>query len=145
MCQVYIQKRRLQRVLGRSVCALKNTNNRNLTRRIGSVPPLFYLTLTRVTGFSFYQKAKYTLSDGIERMTGSSPLDEVNTPGTLPNLATISCFTLAGSISGIATTFLACRYLISPSYPSLLMRFCKRPFRARQECHPDFDSHVQRL
>lgn len=76
----------------------------------GSVPPLFYLTLTRTAGFSFYQKAKYTLNDGLERTTGHSPLTEVNTPGTLPNLTTIGCFTLAGSISGACTTFIACPF-----------------------------------
>ncbi|KKY23844.1 putative mitochondrial carrier protein [Phaeomoniella chlamydospora] len=46
----------------------------------GSVPPLFYLTFTRVSGFSFYQKAKYAINDALERTTGHSPLTEVNTP-----------------------------------------------------------------
>ena len=76
----------------------------------GSIPPLFYLTITRVTGFSFYQKAKYAMNDFFEQTSGHSPLTEVNTPGTLPNFATVGCFTIAGSISGAATTFFACPF-----------------------------------
>lgn len=76
----------------------------------GSVPPLFYLTFTRVSGFSFYQKAKYAINDALERTTGHSPLTEVNTPGTLPNISSIGCFSIAGSISGACTTLIACPF-----------------------------------
>jgi hypothetical protein len=51
------------------------------------------LTLTRVAGFSVYQKAKYSLDGIIENATGISPLQTVNTPGSYPNVQTVACFT----------------------------------------------------
>lgn len=60
------------------------------------------ITISRVAGFSVYQKAKYILDDAIERSTGKSPLKLANTPGTYPDLATVTCFTTAGAISGAA-------------------------------------------
>jgi hypothetical protein len=62
------------------------------------------LTLTRVAGFSVYQKAKYSLDGIIENATGISPLQTVNTPGSYPNVQTVACFTLAGALSGAALT-----------------------------------------
>jgi hypothetical protein len=44
----------------------------------------------------------------IERATGSSPLEWVNTPGTYPTLGTLACFTTAGVIQGaVLTPFLS--------------------------------------
>jgi hypothetical protein len=62
------------------------------------------LTLTRVAGFSVYQKSKYSLDGIIENATGISPLQTVNTPGSYPNVQTVACFTLAGAFSGAALT-----------------------------------------
>lgn len=51
-----------------------------------------------------YQKAKYSLDGIIENVTGVSPLQTVNTPGSYPNLQTVACFTTAGALSGAALT-----------------------------------------
>lgn len=40
----------------------------------------------------------------IERVTGDSPLEWVNTAGTYPNLSTLVCFSTAGMISGAVLT-----------------------------------------
>jgi hypothetical protein len=71
---------------------------------IGTTAPLLSLTITRVAGFSVYQKAKYTLDGIIENATGISPLQTVNTPGSYPNFQTVACFTTAGAISGAVLT-----------------------------------------
>ncbi|KAK2731181.1 hypothetical protein FQN55_004906 [Onygenales sp. PD_40] len=76
----------------------------------GALPPMVSVTFVRVTNFTVYQKAKYALSDSFERMTGEAPLDLVNTPGSLPTLSTVSCFTIAGMIAGLAATPLACPF-----------------------------------
>lgn len=75
-----------------------------MTKPIGTTAPLLSLTITRVAGFSVYQKAKYTLDGIIENATGISPLQTVNTPGSYPNLQTVACFTTAGAISGAVLT-----------------------------------------
>lgn len=74
----------------------------------GTTAPLIVITITRVIGFSVYQQAKYAIDGAMSRSTGDSPLALVNTPGTYPNLSTTFCFTTAGAISGVATTFFTC-------------------------------------
>ncbi|PGH32620.1 hypothetical protein GX50_04594 [[Emmonsia] crescens] len=76
----------------------------------GALPPMVSVTFVRVTNFTVYQKAKYALSDAIERMTGEAPLVLYNTPGSLPTLSTVSCFTIAGMVAGLAATPLACPF-----------------------------------
>ncbi|EEQ83564.2 mitochondrial carrier protein [Blastomyces dermatitidis ER-3] len=76
----------------------------------GALPPMVSVTFVRVTNFTVYQKAKYALSDAIERMTGEAPLVLYNTPGSLPTLGTVSCFTIAGMVAGLAATPLACPF-----------------------------------
>ena len=44
----------------------------------------------------------------MSRTIGDSPLALVNIPGTYPNLSTTFCFTTAGAVSGVATTFFTC-------------------------------------
>ena len=76
----------------------------------GTTAPLISITVTRIVGFSVYQKAKYALDAMIETATGESPLELVNTPGTYPNLATVGCFTAAGAISGAALALVSCPF-----------------------------------
>ncbi|OJD18386.1 hypothetical protein AJ78_01566 [Emergomyces pasteurianus Ep9510] len=76
----------------------------------GALPPMVSVTFVRVTNFTVYQKAKYALSDAIERVTGEAPLVLYNTPGSLPTLSTVSCFTIAGMVAGLAATPLACPF-----------------------------------
>lgn len=70
----------------------------------GTLAPLGSLTASRTLGFIVYRKAKYTIDKIIERTTGSSPLEWVNTAGTYPNLGTVVCFSTAGMVSGAALT-----------------------------------------
>jgi hypothetical protein len=72
------------------------------------------VTLVRITSFTVYQSSKYFLSDTIERATGEAPLEVVNTPGRMPNLSTVACFTTAGVIAGVATTPIACMACQTP-------------------------------
>jgi hypothetical protein len=72
------------------------------------------LTLTRVAGFSVYQKAKYAIDAAIEKSTGRSPLKLVNTPGTLPDWSVVTCFTAAGAVSGGVLSFLVCKNAFRP-------------------------------
>lgn len=96
----------------------------------GTTAPLLSLTITRVAGFSVYQKAKYSLDGLIENATGVSPLQTVNTPGSYPNLQTVACFTTAGAISGAALTpFLTPFELVkNATQTSVLMSSTSDPF-----------------
>ncbi|KAI9884653.1 MAG: hypothetical protein M1823_003573 [Watsoniomyces obsoletus] len=76
----------------------------------GSAAPLFSITLVRTVSFSIYQKAKYVYSSWIERVTGSSPLIIINTPGSYPTLSTIACFAAAGATAGGMITTIACPF-----------------------------------
>jgi solute carrier family 25 (mitochondrial carnitine/acylcarnitine transporter), member 20/29 len=68
--------------------------------------------LVRTISFSVYQQTKYRSSDFIGRVTGEEqPLIKVNTPGSTPDLSTISCFGFAGAMAGAASTVVACMYL----------------------------------
>ncbi|EXJ85383.1 hypothetical protein A1O1_05747 [Capronia coronata CBS 617.96] len=69
----------------------------------GTLTPLVSITVSRALGFSIYRKAKYTLDSWIESVTGRSPLQHVNKPGTYPDLSTMTCFTGAGMVSGGVT------------------------------------------
>ena len=69
-----------------------------------TLTPLWSLTFSRTLGFIAYRKAKYDVDKVIERATGDSPLEWVNTAGTYPTLSTLLCFSTAGMISGAALT-----------------------------------------
>ncbi|KAF2278078.1 mitochondrial carrier [Westerdykella ornata] len=72
--------------------------------------PLASITLVRTVSFSIYQKSKYTLDGWIYQATGSSPLAIANTKHATPNLATVTCFGLAGATSGAVITAIACPF-----------------------------------
>ncbi|RMD44819.1 hypothetical protein DV735_g283, partial [Chaetothyriales sp. CBS 134920] len=59
---------------------------------VGTWSPLVSLVVTRSAQFQIYRWAKYKLDRVIERTTGESPLQHVNTVGTYPNLSTWVCF-----------------------------------------------------
>merc|ERR1712232_765056 len=52
-----------------------------------TLTPLWSLTFSRTLGFIAYRKAKYDVDRVIERVTGDSPLEWVNTASTYPNLS----------------------------------------------------------
>ncbi len=80
--------------------------NPELTRTCsGTFNPLVSITFSRALGFSIYRKAKYTFDGWIESVTGRSPLQHVNKPGTYPDMSTLACFTGAGMVSGGVTAF----------------------------------------
>ena len=76
----------------------------------GTLAPLTSLTFSRTLGFIAYRKAKYAIDRVIERTTGDSPLEWVNTTGTYPNLSTLVCFSTAGMVSGAALTPILSEY-----------------------------------
>jgi hypothetical protein len=71
----------------------------------------------RVASFTAYQKAKYAISDLFEKNTGISPLVAYNTPGSLPTVSTVVCFSGAGMIAGLAASPIACT---APQSPRIL-------------------------
>jgi len=42
-----------------------------------------------------------------------------NTPGSLPTVSTVSCFTLAGMVAGLAATPLACKFPTTAACPNV--------------------------
>lgn len=67
------------------------------------------VTFVRVVSFSTYQTVKYRISDEYERVTGASPLQYYNQTGSIPSLATITTFTVAGMCAGLAASPFACK------------------------------------
>lgn len=76
----------------------------------GALPPLASVTAVRVVNFSTYNAAKHRISDFFQRMTGESPLDIYNQPGSLPTVSTLTTFTTAGLFAGLVTSPLACPF-----------------------------------
>ncbi|KGQ01396.1 hypothetical protein PAAG_11859 [Paracoccidioides lutzii Pb01] len=74
----------------------------------GALPPLATVTIVRVTNFTVYQNVKHAISKIFERVTGESPLATYNTPGSLPTVASVTCFTVSGMVGGLAATPIAC-------------------------------------
>jgi hypothetical protein len=88
----------------------------------GFLPPLMSVTFVRVVSFSTYQNAKYKISDEWERITGVSPLLSYNEPGSIPNLTTITTFTVAGMCAGLAASPFACKQPFFPLSKSVAER-----------------------
>ncbi|KAJ5907915.1 mitochondrial carrier domain-containing protein [Penicillium taxi] len=76
----------------------------------GAIPPLASVTVVRVVNFTTYNHAKHSISDFFQRITGESPLDEYNKPGSTPTITGILTFTTAGSLAGLATSPFACPF-----------------------------------
>ncbi|KAG4429551.1 hypothetical protein IFR05_014960 [Cadophora sp. M221] len=76
----------------------------------GVTAPMASVTLVRTISFSMYQRSKYTYAKWIKQNFGFDPLVHVNTPGTYPNLYTISCFGAAGATAGSFITLVACPF-----------------------------------
>jgi len=70
------------------------------------------ITAVRACGFQVYRDAKYKIDGWIENYAGTSPVQHANTPGTMPNVWTVSCFTAAGMVSGGTMAFVMsmCRF-----------------------------------
>lgn len=83
-----------------------------LTRALGCLPPLASVTAVRVVNFTTYNWAKDAIGDVFKRVTGVSPVDEYNKPGSTPTVAGLFTFTTAGLIAGLVTSPLACESLI---------------------------------
>ncbi|CAO1600686.1 hypothetical protein XANCAGTX0491_004369 [Xanthoria calcicola] len=76
----------------------------------GCVAPMASVTLVRTISFSIYQKAKYSYSAAIGRVTGEEPLVTVNRPGSIPTPGTVVCFGAAGATAGAIAAFIACPF-----------------------------------
>ncbi|KAL8812632.1 MAG: hypothetical protein Q9200_000891 [Gallowayella weberi] len=72
--------------------------------------PMASVTLVRTISFSIYQKAKYSYSAAIGRVTGEEPLVTVNRPGSIPTPGTMLCFGAAGATAGALVAFIACPF-----------------------------------
>ncbi len=75
----------------------------------GVTAPLLSSTFNRTVSFSVYQRVKYAYSAHLEAVTGSSPLVIVNTPGSHPTFATVSCFGVAGAAAGAVGAAIGCK------------------------------------
>ncbi|KAL3479993.1 mitochondrial carrier domain-containing protein [Aspergillus californicus] len=76
----------------------------------GALPPLASVTAVRVVNFTTYNHFKHRISDFVERVSGESPLDVYNRPGSVPTVSTTLTFLTAGFIAGVVTAPLACPF-----------------------------------
>ncbi|KAI9376532.1 mitochondrial carrier domain-containing protein [Aspergillus egyptiacus] len=76
----------------------------------GALPPLASVTAVRVMNFTTYNIAKHHISDWVERVTGQSPLEIYNRPGSVPTVMTTLTFITAGCIAGVISSPLACPF-----------------------------------
>lgn len=101
------------------------------------------VTFVRVVSFSTYQVVKYRISEQFERYTGVSPLVYYNQPGSVPTLATITTFTVAGMCAGLAASPFACAYRLALPEFHVLIHY--RPLRTCQECRANISLDVSSL
>ena len=76
----------------------------------GVTAPMASVTVVRTISFTIYQRAKYAYSDWIDKNMGYNVVNHAYTPGTYPNLWTVSCFGAAGATAGSCITVIACTY-----------------------------------
>lgn len=88
--------------------AYKAEGIRAFWRGVG--PPLVSVTLVRTVSFSIYQRAKYAMDRTLKNMTGQSPLELANAPGSYPSFLTIACFAPAGATAGAFITTMSCPF-----------------------------------
>ena len=88
--------------------AYKAEGIRAFWRGVG--PPLLSVTLVRTISFSIYQRAKYAYDRTLKDMTGQSPLELANKPGSYPSLLTVACFAPAGATAGAFITTMSCPF-----------------------------------
>jgi hypothetical protein len=88
--------------------AYKAEGIRAFWRGVG--PPLVSVTLVRTISFSIYQRAKYAYDRSLKQMTGQSPLELANMPGSYPSLLTVACFAPAGATAGAFITTMSCPF-----------------------------------
>lgn len=86
--------------------------DRKLIRALGCLPPLASVTAVRVVNFTTYNWTKDAIGDAFKRVTGVSPVDEYNKPGSTPTLTGLFTFTTAGMVAGLVTSPLACKFLL---------------------------------
>ncbi|KAJ5570428.1 mitochondrial carrier [Penicillium hispanicum] len=76
----------------------------------GCLPPLASVTAVRVVNFTTYNFAKEHISGVFQGITGVSPLEEYEKPGSTPTVTGLLTFTSAGLIAGLVTAPLACPF-----------------------------------
>jgi hypothetical protein len=81
-------------------------------RRLGALPPLASVTVVRVVNFTVYNAFKDIISDNVERITGSNPLDHYKQPGSTPTLTGVLTFTTAGLVAGLVASPIACMFIL---------------------------------
>lgn len=80
---------------------------------LGCLPPLASVTAVRVVNFTTYNWTKDAISDVFKRVTGVSPVEEYNKPGSTPTLTGLFTFTTAGMVAGLVTSPLACESFLA--------------------------------
>lgn len=79
---------------------------------LGCLPPLVSVTAVRVMNFTAYNWTKDKLDCVFKDITGVSPLDEYNKPGSTPTISGLSMFVTAGLVAGLVSSPLACMILL---------------------------------
>ena len=93
----------------------------------GVGPPMVSVTVVRTISFSLYQKAKYAYDRSITRITGQSPLQIANAPGSYPNIYTMSCFGAAGATAGAIITVVSCPFELTKLDQQLAGKMAREP------------------
>jgi len=96
----------------------------------GAIPPIFSVTLVRVTGFSVYQKAKYKIDGAMKAAGYEGVLDYVNRPGSVPTFISTSAFFAAGCVSGAAISVLACPFELAKNVTQSSVVMGSKPLNA---------------
>lgn len=72
--------------------------------------------MVRVVNFTTYIRAKEYLDNIFKGLTGTSPLEELQKPGSSPTLTSVLTFTGAGLAAGLVASPIACEfYIVLPS------------------------------
>ena len=105
--------------------AYKAEGIRAFWRGVG--PPIFSVTLVRTISFSIYQRAKYAYDRSLKNLTGQSPLELANKPGSYPSFLTVACFAPAGATAGAAITTMSCPFELTKLNEQLAGKEARQP------------------
>jgi len=100
----------------------------------GVLPPMVSVTVVRTISFSIYQKTKYFFDRSIKQVTGQSPLEIANAPGSYPNAYTWACFGAAGAVAGATITTLSCPFELTKLNEQLAGKVARERAKVNPNC-----------
>ncbi|KAJ6169589.1 hypothetical protein N7497_002432 [Penicillium chrysogenum] len=111
----------------------------------GALPPLASVTVVRVVNFTVYNAFKDIISDNVERVTGSNPLDHYKQPGSTPTLTGVLTFTTAGLVAGLVASPIACPFELAKNVVQTSVLVSNRAMAAPDAARDQSLRHKPRL